>query len=313
MTAAVAVELAAADARSPHAHALLDTCSVGAQTRARCVLSQDVGVDDQRVATAIVSWNGPARVGARVDVGLQMGARMKWRARELFFSSADPEVERWRTVGFAIATLVGNLLEHDESASQAQIVRAAEVPSSARSERPPPQPSRDSGLGAWIDAVFSVGTGAASAPAFGGELRFSRMLDSERWSLTGAAQCAVQWLDEDRISIVRPAGSLGIGVTPLRLARRINFALRMEAMLQLVQVTGTDALSGASGEGARWLPGLKQGVDGAWMGSSMLGLVASVQATEVLGATDIRAHDRLVAHLPAVDFMGQGGVRLAFP
>jgi hypothetical protein len=87
----------------------------------------------------------------------------------------------------------------------------------------------------------------------------------------------------------------------------------MEAMLELVQVTGTDAVSGVSGEGGRLLPGLKQGVDVAWMWSSNLGLVAAVQATEVTGATDIRVRGQVVASLPAVDLMGQGGVRLAFP
>jgi hypothetical protein len=312
MTAAIAVELAPADAASPLSQALLDACSVGTQTRARCVLSQSTGAVDQRVAIAIVTWDGPARVGARLALALLPGARQKWHARELLFSAADPEVERWRTVGFAIATLVGDLIQHDSDESN-----AGPTPGARSSFEPTevslPASSRDSPPGSWLDGLFSIGTGAASSPSFGGELHFSRMLGAEPWFLAGAAQCAIQSLDQDRLSIVRPAASVGIGVVVLRLARRLHLTLQMEAMLELVQVTGTDAATGVSGEGGRWLPGLKQGVEGAWMWSSNLGLVAAVQATEVTENTDIRAHGQFVARLPAIDLMGQGGVRLAFP
>jgi hypothetical protein len=317
MSHTIAVELPAADVASPSAQALLDTCTAGTQARARCMLSADAAAEGDRIAVAIVTWDGPARTGAHVEVGLRVGVEQRWRARELSFSRVDPDVERWRTVGFAIATLVGDLIEHDQASPERGPTPApAAIP--PRREAPQAEGARDTSTAtwlpaAWLDAVLSVDTGAAAAPAFGAEIRLAHMLDRERWFVAGAVQCGAQWLQEDRLSIVRPAASAGVGVVALQLGQRLRFTLRVEAMMQLVRVAGTDPESGASAQGGRWLPGLEQGLDGAWMASRRVGLVAGARVAEAAGAVDIMAHGQLVARIPAVDWVGEGGMRIAFP
>jgi hypothetical protein len=315
MSSTIAVELPPGDVASPGAQALLETCTVGTQTRARCVLSQDAGADDERIAVAIVTWDGAARTGAHVEVGLRYGGLQKWRARDMSFAREDPEVERWRTVGFAIATLAGDLIERGEDASrrEAPAAPAPAAPQRAISGAPPATDSLELPPRSWLDALVSVETGAGSAPAFRGDMNFAHMLDPEHWFVAGGVHCAAQWLGADRLSIVRPGASVGIGAVVLELGRRARVTLRVEATLELVHVTGTDPATGATARADRLIPGLEEGLDGVWSASRSVGLVAGVRAAEWTGAVDIRAHGQPVARIPAVGWVGQGGVRIAFP
>ncbi len=313
MSSTIAVELPAGDVASPAAQALLDTCSAGTQTGARCVLSQDAAADDRRIAVAIVTWDGAARAGAHIEVGRPDGLREKWRARDLAFASADPEVERWRTVGFAIATLVGDLIERGEDASKPEPTPVAVAPERAKTEAPVTDDSRDAWPRSWFDALFSVETGAGSAPAFRGDVSFAHTIGPERWFAAAGVHCAVQWLDQDRLSIVQPGASVGVGVAALQVGKFLRLTLRVEATLQVVRVTGTDPATGLSAHGDRWIPGLEEGIDGAWMALRNVGFVAGVRAAQETGGVDILAHGESVARIPAVGWMGQGGLRLAFP
>jgi len=313
MSPTIAVDLPAADVASPYAQTLLDACTLGIQSLARCVAAQESADDDQGYAVAIVSWNGPARMGAHVEVGLRAGVGQRWRARDLEFSVADPEIERWRTVGFAIATIAGDLVDHERDESRRDPMLPAPAAEHASSETPPAADSRDSSTRAWLDALFSVEAAAGSPPAFGGEMRFAQSLRPESVFVTAAAACTVRRFDPDRLSIVRLGISTGLGLVALRLGDRLRFTVRAGAALQLVQVTGTDALTGTSAQVGRWIMGLEEGLDGAWMASQRVGFVAGVQAGEATGAVDIRGRGQLLARLPAVGWVAQGGVRIAFP
>jgi len=312
MSPTIAVDLPAADVASPYAQTLLDACTLGTQSLARCVAGQQT-TDDQGLAVAIVTWNGPARMGAHVEVGLRTGVEPRWWARDLAFSAVDPEVERWRTVGFAIATIAGDLVEHERAESRREPTLPAPAAEHASRETPPVEDSRDSSPRSWLDTLFSVEAAAGSSPAFGGELRFARSLRPESVFVTAAAAGTVRRLDPDRLQILRLGISTGIGLVALRLGDRVRFTVRAGAALQLVQVTGTDTLTGASGQAGRWIVGLEEALDGSWMPSPRFGFVAGVQAGEATGAVDIRGHGHLLARLPAVGWVGQGGVRIAFP
>jgi hypothetical protein len=311
MSPTIAVDLPAADVASPYAQTLLDACTLGTQSLARCVAGHE-NADDQGLAVAIVTWNGPARTGAHVEVELRAGVEQRWRARDLAFSAVDPEVERWRTVGFAIATIAGNLVDHERAGSRHEPLPAPAAEHANR-ETPPPDDARDSSSRSWLDALFSVEANAGSSPAFGGEMRFARLLRPDSVFVTAAAACTVRRLDPDRLQILRLGISTGIGLVAVRLGDRVRFSVRAGAALQLVQVTGTDTLTGASAQVGRWIVGLEEGLDGSWMASPRVGVVAGVQAGEATGAVDIRGQGQLLARLPAVGWVGQGGVRIAFP
>jgi len=70
----------------------------------RCVFGGDAVLDDERTAVAIVKWETTTDSNARIDVGVRIRGRPQWATQLLSFSPTDPEGERWRTVGFAIAT-----------------------------------------------------------------------------------------------------------------------------------------------------------------------------------------------------------------
>jgi hypothetical protein len=319
MPPTIAVDLPPADVASPHAQALLDTCTLGAQLRARCVFGPTNPGSDQDLAVATVAWDGPARTAAHIEVGLPAGESK--RGRDLSFSSGDAEVERWRTVGFAIATIAVDLIAQKGDAHRDTTGQegqggggpAPAVPGPTPIAPPLAEDTHRSVARSWLDASFSADTGAGALPAFGAELRFAHMLDPERLFVTAAARCTLQQRDEDRLSILRPAVSAALGAIALRLGERLRFTVHAGVMLQLVRVTGADAGTGAAGEGGRWTPGLEEGLGGAWMASRTFGIVLGADATEATGAVDIRAHGQPLARLPAVDWIGQGGLRIVFP
>jgi hypothetical protein len=309
MTAAVVVELSAADVSSPYAPALLDTCNIGMHSRARCVLGTDAAPDGQGLAVAILTW-GATRSEARIEVGLRVRGRPHWQGRVLSFSSADPELERWRTAGFAIATLVGEAVVHDETESKTEAVISVAPPETSSA----PEDGENVPAQSWLDGQFVVAGGAPGfSPARGGEVRFSRILDGDRWFVTGAVQCTVQWTGLDSISVLRPSASAGGGVVALRLGNRLHLALHVDVALELIEVSGTDPVTGASGSGGHGTVGLGQGVDISWLWSHAVGVTAGAEVNEAAGPTEIRAHGQMVARIPAVDVTARAGLRFTIP
>jgi hypothetical protein len=314
MTVAVVVELSPADASSPYARALLDTCNIGMHSRARCILEQESAADDKGVAVAILTWDGPAHSEARIEVGLRIRAASQWQDRKLTFSASDPETERWKTAGFAIATLVGEAVARDETARAEDGAKKTTAPTFVSPVASSiPSTGADVPARVWLDAQFVMAGGASGfSPGLGGELRFSEIPDGDRWFVTGGVQCTVQLVQPDDISIVRPGVSTGGGVVVLRLGNRIRAGLRVDAFVQLIEVTGRDTATGTSGGGGRWVAGLGEGADLSWMWSRNVGVVAGAVMTEAIEPTEIRAHGRTVARIPWVDFGAEGGFRLTF-
>jgi hypothetical protein len=314
MTGAVTVELPPADVASPHVHALLESCSVAMRRKATCLLSQDLALGEQVVAVAIVAWDGPARTQARVDVGLHAGESASWQSRSLPFSPGDPESERWRAVGFAIATVLGDLVVESGAEPDKAAPRPAETPpraaGAAQGAPPPTVPASW-----WLDGQFVVLTGferGSSAP--GGQLRVSRALGS-LWFIASSARVAFQSLTAGgvQLSMLLPGVSAGVGIVPLRLGEHVHFALRLEPIVELVEVTASDSASTRSDRGSHVMVGLEQAVDASWMWSRTVGLVVGAEINEATGPTDITAHHELVARVPAVNLAFEGGIRLTLP
>src|ERR1700690_276311 len=309
MTVAVVLELAASDQSSPYGHALLEACNIG-MNPGTCVFGQDRAPAREGPAIAVVTWEDPAHSAARIDVGFRVRGTPQWQVRVLPFSPADPEVERWRTAGFAIATLVGEA-----------VARKAAAPSSPPARDATPGDRRDPTMAAvrasptryWIDAELASTAGAQlSSPAAGGEVRVSSML-GRSWFLFGALGCTVQTMSVDSLSIVRPSASAGMGLVVVRLRERAEIALRANARTELIEATGVDPGSNVTGSGGRWVVGVGEAIDLSWMASADIGLVAGVDVSEMAGCTDFTAHGHVVAHLPALDVGVLAGLRLVLP
>jgi hypothetical protein len=114
---------------------LLAACTAAAATGGDCVLSRS---DLEPTVLALVFWRSPGHV--RVEVGL--AARTgPWAIRDLEFSSSDPAVEKWRTVGYAVGALASEALTATEKKS------VDGVPGSAPAPSPPGSQERDTSAG----------------------------------------------------------------------------------------------------------------------------------------------------------------------
>lgn len=310
LTSTVVVAVAPTEESSLLATALLDACDIGMHP-IRCVFGHDTTAVREGLVMAVVSWEGSIRSEVRIAVGMRVHGAAQWQTRSLFFSPMDPDVERWRTAGFAIATMVGEVVAHEQSDTKKELVLPLRGGSPARDVAG--SSSRSAARHSWIDAEFAatIDPRRVSLSA-GGELRFSSRLD-DRWFLSGGLRGTLQPVGTDGISIFRPGASAGCGAIVVRLPERMEIAIRAQLVVQLIHAAGTDPSTGTSASGERWLAGAEEGLDVSWMWSSTIGVVAGVGATQTIGSTDITAHGRVVAEVPGVYVDAVAGLRIALP
>jgi hypothetical protein len=140
----VAVELIAPGPPAVMAHTLLDSCSRTVR-EGRCVLSSSA-VAEPRIAIVTVRFDDASEGVARVEVRAGDGAPFALHSRVIVFKKTDARVERWRTVGLTIATLVGDALAptageptgvtHGSEATLADVPPGTAVIDDANVERP---------------------------------------------------------------------------------------------------------------------------------------------------------------------------------
>src|SRR5689334_10675022 len=102
----VIVELAAEAAKSQNVGTLIDACTV-ALRRGECTLSSG-GSSVSAAAVAVVTFasSDPTEVTVEVRAAGPSGGTT---SRDLLFRHEDSEGEKWRSIGFTIASLVGAL------------------------------------------------------------------------------------------------------------------------------------------------------------------------------------------------------------
>jgi hypothetical protein len=312
MNVVVLVEIAMAANASAPAAALMETCRAGMTGRGTCVVSEarrQPSANDT-YAVAVVLWDSPAHNEARVEVGFREIGRTNWRNRSVVFLPQDPDLERWRTVGFAIATLVGEGLE--ATVPQPGVVPEVKPKGNEKVEVPVeqerPVPDRLEGRRVWIDAVASAARGAASSPPAVGARLDGSLHVRGNWILQIGAAYAVQKSGTDDLTVRWMCGSAGVafrfGVAP-----RIGIEGRLQAHLERVQATATDPITAASGSAGAWLGGGRTGVAGSWMFFDRMGAVVGADATFTPGTTKVLARSRPLATVSALDVAAYAGLR----
>jgi hypothetical protein len=136
------------------------------------------------------------------------------------------------------------------------------------------------------------------------------MLAADRWFWEGSLGCSDQV--SHGVEIVRPGASLGLGLVPLRLGDEVSIALRLAPRLEYIEATARNA-AGVSGQASRWVLGVGERLDLSWLSRPGLGLVVGAELRELAGPTAFDAYGRLVAQVPAVDFVVEGGLRYGMP
>jgi hypothetical protein len=125
----VVVDIAPQPVAAELAQTLLTSCTEAVSVT-ECVVAADTADAEAPSAVAIVSWDTELTV--RIEVGIRRDDRSRWQERELVFYEADAPEERWKSVGFAIATMVGEV-----RAFEGQIETSPVTPAEKDAEPPP--------------------------------------------------------------------------------------------------------------------------------------------------------------------------------
>jgi len=144
-----------ADATPDRAAWVLEACS-GALTNGRCVADAP-GDQESPAAVAIVRVKDAYGKLVRIEVGRRRDERAAWSVREIEFGAADPPAECWRSVGLALATLVGEIEELDP-------IEEAPEPAPEKAEAEIPEPNRASVSAVGITPADAGVELEASAP-----------------------------------------------------------------------------------------------------------------------------------------------------
>jgi hypothetical protein len=284
------------------------------------VRETDVVPDDARAlalgtslhAAAVVelAWDFPAH--RQVHIRFHLDRRPGFDDRVILFEERDDVVERGRTVGYAIASMM-----RARAAEPSPPLPPPPRPeSSAPPGRPVPGPefaARPRARGA-VDAVAAGAMGVdGPAGGWGGSL-------SGRWYLVaplavrvGASARAGQVTLVQSTSLLIHAAA-GLAWLPFPATRTTPFELgaRVDVLLMREQLTHFSADDAEPVPAMRWLPGADAAVEGCWLFSPNAGFLGSFGAELAFGKTDVTLHREVVATIPPLRLVLQAGVRATF-
>jgi hypothetical protein len=267
--APVVIELAPQVAALPEARVLANACTEALHDRRPCVLED--AAKEAAYAVVIVSWEGPGRTAATIEVGVRRAARADWVTRHVDFSASDPEDERWRSVGLVVATLVDQA--GGESPAAQDVTRPQEEGKAPNNTAP--------GAAWLLDAAVEAARGsAAGLGAWGGVLRASRQLGSLPLYATGSLRYEMQAQAGDgtiaQVAMRWAWASAGIAVATDLAGAPFRLEARLEPTVGWVQATATSSASSASGA----FGGLREGVGATWWLARPVGLVVGAELVE---------------------------------
>jgi len=238
---------------------------------------------------------------ARIDVGRRAEQRGGWQVRELTFHEQDALLERFRSVGLAIAGVVGEATLFEPapptaSSPPSKTERARPQPVSAaervRAFRAALGPALESGLsveqpalGAWLDL------GWRAFPAVPLEL-----------TVTGAHTLSLS----ESAGLASRFSSLGVGLSAtLQVAPELGLRGSLFAGLGALDVSAIDRATGARASEARWLFGGFGRVQAVWPWSHRVSGVLGLEIIRLSEATELQVHDQARARSPAF----RGGIQ----
>lgn len=257
-----------------------------------------------RIETALATraivqfeWQDPAEQHAHLR--LHAARTDRWIDRDIAFAAEDTAIERGRTLGFALASM---LPEGDPSLR-------FEMPA----EPPPPPPMRRNAAGLAATATAGLG---GPASGWGAVATLEHFVD-EAFSLDVAVAGRLGHIDE--LDMSELATSAGVGgawwpaaPTP---ARSWGVAVRLEALLLYHAVSHTRAGGSVQWKG-ELLPGADLKLEGSYRVAQRLELVAGGGAEVAFGTIDVTVTPAPsgdgVATIPALRALAEVGIRARF-
>lgn len=326
----VAVEVAPPPASPQRLLALLDACSA-ALPAGSCRSADELAAAP--AASAHVTWIDASNVRIEVEIAGGEPARL---TRDFAFESGDPPLQRFRTVGLAIATLVDELRVRNERAlappdegasettpaappitapapeSPQSPVPAPKTPLSASPKAVPvaPRASRPPENTTGVEVGGLVGTGLVSGPARVGlylravhdvdSLPVYAGLDLAYASLTSSSDPRVTWNEF----------ALGGGVHLS--ASNLRFELGLSALLRRTHASAADPATGVEDSGDSWLPGLGLTARALWPERSRISLALGANASACMREVSVTNADEEIGRISAYSAALVGGLRLAW-
>ena len=293
----VIIEVASPAATPSSTAALVQACDEAVQ-QGHCALSRP-GADPARPdAIAIVSWRMPNQEHVRVEVGVREAPGTQWAVRELDFRNEDSLIERWRSAGLVIATLVGSLTKHDELAPQAS--------APARTVRPTPAsgwvgvgpevgPAMQEGSwrpGLWVNGAWAF----RPLPLYLGL--------AADYSLRGTDQHGVtaQWLTVGAGAGLFASSSFNLQV-----------GVGLEAIVEYLHVEALHPVTGARAGRGSATPGVRATLDLSWPSDRGVCAVGGFQWWRLEAGTVVRVADETADRSPPWGLKGLVGLRIRLP
>lgn len=329
MLAPIVVDLGP-DVAATAVQLVLDACNE-VIARGVCVVD-DGSLREVARATALARPDGSVEV-VRIEVTLPEQGTASL-VRELHFSARDPVVERWRSVGLAIATLVGEGERQEEQERAADAPAPPPGPQSA--ESPPPvapvsSPSTSAALptravptepelnrtapsgsqSAPFQGSVLAGLGALIGPAFddgswriGAQARLGWVAPLG-WQLLGSFKYSLRALQPPTYTATWLSAELEAGYR-FDLSERLSSAVSLHAGAQHLSF---EALSNGVSASQRFFnPLLGASVDAWWSAAQGFALWAALDVSSIGRETRVYVAEELVGRSEPVDVSFSLGV-----
>jgi hypothetical protein len=268
----------------------------------------ELGKDLGAAAIIELSWESPEHRQARVHFHLE--PHPGWNDRVIGFMAADDMVERGRTVGFAIASML------PASPHSAEPLRVWSAPPET-SEREPQAPVTPRPARRWLGTVDALGSTAlgirGESPGWGGAAS-ARWYFAPPFGVRLGVSARAGEIDPAQATTLHMHVAAGLGwvLVPATAERRWELGTRLDALAIRERLTHFDSDDTEPVDLARWLPGADAAIEGSWMFNSAAGLMASFATEVAFGKTDVTLHYARVATIPPLRLVFQAGVRASF-
>jgi hypothetical protein len=314
MTAAVvlAIIVVSDEARSPATEAMRLAAAegLGAEeliaVRRADVLSDREALRVERslgaIAAVQVTWIGPARTEVRVR--LHLAQTNRWIDRVISFDEADTIIERGRTLGFAVTSML------PEETLAAHRPRSRASPPEALSAAESSLPSRAVGLAA-IGSAGIDGVAGGVGVAASGEVFVGRVLSMRAGA--GAREGPLAAVGGTDLAAYARAGAALWPLPPTTAGRGV-LGVRLDVLALHHGLSGETPEHVKMRQG-RWLTGMDLILEAGWRTSPTIELVAGLGVEVAFGVTDVFKGDCagcLVATLPLLRAIAEAGIRLWF-
>jgi hypothetical protein len=307
----VAVEIAPADSDPRLVQTLVTACSTSVAI-GHCLLANREPEALEPSAVAIVAWQTNEQV--RIEVGIRRDQSARWLTQKLSFRRNDAPSERWRAVGLAIGTLVG---EMTGAVKPPEMKRPMDDGELASAQQDAPHRTVSGQRTSSSRAEIRLDAGAMAGPGLdrgawrrGGFLRSSYRLRDSAFSFGLSTSYALRPKDEAGVRVEWATVGVGGGHAFEAAASVVGVELRLELLLQYVRVSATEEDSSRTGSADAWLTGARVGLVGSWLFSPPFGLVLEGDIALLNASVDVRLRDEPLGTAASLYYGFVAGMRV---